>query len=74
MPKTSARLNCIENISYFRMINGMFGTVVVVAASDYQKLSRRPKGTLAQFLRSSPLSGVKLDLRRSRDKGRAVPL
>ena len=48
--------------------------VVVVAASDYQKLSRRPKGTLAQFLRNSPLSGVKLDLRRSRDTGRAVPL
>lgn len=48
--------------------------VVVVAASEYQKLSRRPKGSLAQFLHSSPLSGVKLDLRRSRDTGRAVPL
>jgi len=48
--------------------------VVVVAAGDYQKLSRRPKGTLAQFLRNSPLSGVKLDLRRSRDTGRVVPL
>ena len=48
--------------------------VVVVAAGDYQKLSRRAKGTLVQFLHSSPLSGVKLDLRRSRDTGRAVPL
>ena len=48
--------------------------VVVIAAGEYQKLSCRPKGTLAQFLHSSPLSGVKLDLRRSRDTGRAVPL
>jgi prevent-host-death family protein len=48
--------------------------VVVVAASDYQKLSRSPKGTLAQFLHNSPLSGVTLDLRRSRDTGRPVPL
>lgn len=48
--------------------------VVVIAASDYQKLARRPKETLAQFLHNSPLAGVKLDLRRSRDTGRAVPL
>jgi PHD/YefM family antitoxin component YafN of YafNO toxin-antitoxin module len=48
--------------------------VVVVAASQYQRLSRRLQGTLVQFLHSSPLSGVKLDLRRSRDTGRAVPL
>lgn len=48
--------------------------VVVVAAEDYRKLARRPKGTLIEFFRKSPLAGITLDLSRSRDTGRPVNL
>jgi prevent-host-death family protein len=48
--------------------------VVVVAAEDYRKLVRRPKGTLVEFFRKSPLAGIALDLTRSRDTGRPVNL
>lgn len=48
--------------------------VVVVAAEEFRKLSRRPKGSLVDFFRKSPLAGVKLDLARSRDTGRPVEL
>jgi prevent-host-death family protein len=48
--------------------------VVVVAAEDYRKLARRPKGTLVEFFRKSPLADITLDLTRSRDTGRPVNL
>ena len=47
--------------------------VVVVAASEYKSLTPR-RGSLAQFVRNSPLAGVELDLKRSRDTGREVKL
>ena len=46
---------------------------VVVAAQDFGRLSRR-KGKLVDFFRKSPLVGVELDLRRSRDTGRKIRL
>jgi prevent-host-death family protein len=48
--------------------------VVVVAADQYARLTRKPRGTLVDFLRKSPLGTVALDLTRSRDTGRAVAL
>ena len=48
--------------------------VVVVAATEYARLTRRPKRSLVEFLRDSPLGKVKLDLSRSRDTGRSVDL
>ena len=48
--------------------------VVVVAADEYRKLAGRPKRSLVEFLRRSPLAEVRLDLARSRDKGRRVVL
>ncbi len=48
--------------------------VVVVAAAEYARLVRKPKGTLVDFFRKSPLGGVALDLTRSRDTGRRVEL
>jgi prevent-host-death family protein len=48
--------------------------VVVVAAEEYVRLTRKPKGTLVDFLRTSPLSALALDLTRSRDPGRHVEL
>jgi antitoxin Phd len=47
--------------------------VVVVSAHDYGKLSR-PRGSLVEFLRKSPLAGVRLDVKRSRDTGRRLEL
>ncbi len=47
--------------------------VVVVSANEFGKLSR-PRGTLIDFLRKSPLAGVNLDLARSTDTGRRVDL
>lgn len=46
--------------------------VVVVAAEEYARLSRKPGATLVEFLRGSPLSAVALDLTRGRDTGRRV--
>lgn len=46
---------------------------VVVSANEFGKLSR-PRGSLIDFFRKSPLAGVSLDLDRSRDTGRRVDL
>jgi len=46
---------------------------VVVSAREYQRIAR-PKGNLVEFVRKSPLAGAALDIRRSRDTGRPVPL
>ena len=46
---------------------------IVVSTKDYQKFARR-KGRLVEFFRKSPLFGVDLDLRRSRDTGRKIRL
>ncbi len=48
--------------------------VVVVAVNEYARLTRKPKGTLVDFFRKSPVGGVALDLVRSRDTGRRVEL
>ena len=48
--------------------------MVVVAADEYARLTRKPKGTIVDFFRKSPLGGVALDLARSRDTGRQVKL
>ena len=48
--------------------------VVVVAADEYVRLTRRPKGSLVDFFRQSPLGGLALNLARSRDTGRPVKL
>ena len=47
--------------------------VVVVSANEFGKLSR-PRGSLVDFFRKSPLVGVNLDLSRSTDTGRRVEL
>ncbi len=47
--------------------------VVVVSATEYGKLSR-PRGSLVDFFRKSPLARVNLDLARSTDTGRPVNL
>ena len=46
---------------------------VVVSAQDYGRMSR-PKGKLVDFFRKSPLVGIKLNLTRSKDTGRAIDL
>ena len=48
--------------------------VVVVAADEYVRLTRKPKSTLVDFFRKSPLGAVALDLTRSGDAGRRVKL
>ena len=48
--------------------------VVVVAADEYARITRKPKGTLVDFLRKSPLGAAALDLQRSGDTGRRVEL
>ena len=47
--------------------------VVVVSANEFGKLSR-PRGSLVDFFRKSPLVGVNLDLDRGIDTGRHVGL
>ena len=46
---------------------------VVVSAKDYKKIAK-PKGSLVEFFRASPLVGVDLDVTRSRDTGRKIRL
>jgi hypothetical protein len=47
--------------------------VVSVSANEFGKRSR-PRGSLVDFFRKSPLAGVNLDLARSTDTGRCVDL
>ena len=44
--------------------------VVVVAADEYARLTRKPKGSLVDFFRESPLGAITLDLTRSHETGR----
>jgi hypothetical protein len=46
---------------------------VVVSASDYARKGK-PKGSLVEFFRKSPLAGTALEVGRSRDSGRPVRL
>lgn len=48
-------------------------SVVVVAAEEWRRKTER-KGSLAEFLLKSPLSGAELDLERQRDEPRDLPL
>ena len=48
-------------------------SVVVVSAEEWQRKTVR-KGTLAEFLMESPLSGADLDLERQRDEPRDLRL
>ena len=48
--------------------------VVVVAANEYARLTRKQQGSIVDFFRKSPLGEVELDLTRSRDTGRQVKL
>jgi prevent-host-death family protein len=47
--------------------------VALIALKDLERL-RRPKTSLVEFLERSPLKGVKLELKRDKDRGRAVDL
>ena len=46
---------------------------VVLSADDYDRL-KRPKPSLVEFLRASPLAGVELDIKRDRSPPRDVTL
>ena len=46
---------------------------VVLSRAEYERL-RRPKPSLVEFIRSSPLAGVKLDTRREQTRTRKVPV
>jgi prevent-host-death family protein len=48
-------------------------TAVVLSVEEYRRLAR-PETGLVEFLQSSPLAGVELDLERDRDTGREVEL
>ncbi len=48
--------------------------VVVLDAAEYARLAERPKQSLVDFLRRSPLAGTELEIPRSRDTGRTVEL
>lgn len=47
--------------------------VVVISKADLDKL-KKPKLSFVQFMRSSPLAGVKLDLQRNKSFNRKVEL
>jgi prevent-host-death family protein len=51
-------------------------TVVVVAADEFDRLTRRSKQpeSLVEFFRKSPLVGSGIDLERERDVGRDIEL
>ena len=46
-------------------------TAVVLSMKDYRKLLQ-PESDLVKFFQTSPLSGIELDLERSRDVGRKI--
>ena len=48
-------------------------TVVVMSVKEYQNLNR-PKSSLVDFFKKSPLKGAGLDLERNKDLAREVEL
>ena len=48
-------------------------TAVVLSVDEYRRLTE-PKNGLVEFFRRSPLKGLELDLRRSKDVSREVTL
>jgi prevent-host-death family protein len=48
-------------------------TAVVLSTAEYEKLTRR-KPSLVEFLRTSPLAGVDLEIERDRSPPRAIDL
>ena len=48
-------------------------TAVLISKAEFDRL-RRPRPSLVEFLRASPLAGVELDLARDRTPARAVRL
>jgi prevent-host-death family protein len=48
-------------------------TAVILSVEEYRKLSR-PRQSLVDFLRASPLADVELDLERDPDPGRELDL
>jgi antitoxin Phd len=56
-----------------RVTRGGRDAVVVVAAEEYERLTRPALG-LVDFLSQSPLADVELDLERPRDFGREIEL
>ena len=48
-------------------------TAVILSVEEYRRLAR-PKTGLVDFLRSSPLADIELDLERDRDTGREIDL
>ena len=50
--------------------------VVVLPAEQFERLTKRARQprSLVQFFAESPLAGLKLDLRRSKDPGREIKL
>ena len=48
-------------------------TAVILSVEEYRRLAR-PQTGLVEFLRSSPLADIELDLKRDRDTGREIDL
>lgn len=48
-------------------------TAVVLSVHDYDRLNR-PRSSLTEFLRTSPLAGIELDIERDRSPPRDVDL
>lgn len=47
---------------------------VVLSAEEFSKMSRVRRGTLVEFMRSSPWAETELDIERSKDTGRDIEL
>lgn len=48
-------------------------TAVILSMDDYRRM-RQPETDLVEFMQTSPLAGVDLDLERARDTGREIEL
>jgi len=48
-------------------------TVIVISMNDYKKLTK-PKTNLVEFFRKSPLHGIDLDVKRSKESSRKLDL
>ena len=48
-------------------------TAVILSMDDYRRM-RQPETDLVEFMQTSPLAGVELDLERARDTGREIEL
>jgi antitoxin Phd len=69
----SELINEVIHDGYYTITKNGHPVAVIMSKDEFEKL-QAPKSSLLEFLKSSPLADIELDLTRSKDLGRNIDL